>query len=68
MLICINPGYRSMRIENGYGIEKYLSPQETKEIIDKGFLPDYKKNNFFERTKAGLYAIILKLTEKHIQW
>lgn len=66
VLICINPFYRKIRIENGYGIEKYLTDHETKEIIDTVLLPQYKKGEFFKGTIACLNAIISKLTEKNI--
>jgi uncharacterized protein len=64
ILVCISPGYRKIRIENGYGIEKYLSDKETKDIIDFTFVPQFKNGAFFEGTKAGINAVILKLTDK----
>ena len=39
ILIGISRGLRKMRIENGYGIEKILSDQETQDVIDKYFIP-----------------------------
>ncbi len=66
ILICIIPGYRMIRIENGYGIENYLTDEETKKIIDTVFLPQYKKGNFFAGTNTGLNSIISKLIEKNI--
>jgi uncharacterized membrane protein YgcG len=36
-----------MRVENGYGITKYLSDGETKEIINTVFIPHFKENKFF---------------------
>ena len=67
ILICINPFYRKVRIENGYGIEKYLTDQETKEIIDTALIPEYKKGAFFKGTLNALNAIISKLIEKKIR-
>lgn len=54
-------GYRKMRIQNGYGIEKIMTDSETKEIIDIFFIPDFKEGNYFEGTLKGLNALIKKL-------
>lgn len=61
ILIVIAPGIRRMRVENGYGIEKYLSNEETKEIVDDVFIPHFKENQFFLGTKNGIIALIEKL-------
>ena len=61
ILIGISVGYRIMRIQNGYGIEKKLSDQETKEIIDNDFVPFFKEARFFEGTRNGLKALMKKL-------
>ena len=61
ILIALSRGYRKIRIENGYGIEKKMTDQETKEIIDADFIPHFRKANYFEGMIAGLYAIMNKL-------
>lgn len=61
VLIGISKGYRVMRIQNGYGITKVLSNQQTKEIIDKDFIPSFKKGKYFEGTMIGLKALMKKL-------
>jgi len=61
ILIGISMGYRIMRIQNGYGIVKILSNQETKEIIDKDFIPFFKEAKYFEGTLNGLKALMKKL-------
>jgi uncharacterized protein len=61
IVICLSPGYRKIRINNGNGIEKLLSDEETKNIIEFYFLPAYKRAHFFEGTVEGLNAIIEKL-------
>jgi uncharacterized protein len=61
ILIGISKGYRRIRIQNGAGIVKILSNQETKEIIDKSFLPFFKDGKYFEGTVNGLQALINKL-------
>ena len=64
IVIGISRGYRRMRISNGYGIEKYLSDAETKEIIDKVFIPSYKNAEYYSGTFQGLQALIQKLDQK----
>lgn len=61
--IGISAGYRRIRIQNGYGIEKILSDNETKQIIDTAFIPSYKKANYFEGTYNGL-GVLMALLEK----
>jgi uncharacterized protein len=59
--IGISKGYRTMRIQNGYGIEKILSDSETKNIVDSVFIPSFKKGEYFEGIINGLKAIMTKL-------
>jgi uncharacterized protein len=61
IVIGICPGYRVLRISNGYGIEPKLSDTETKAIIDEQIRPEYAKGNYFEGTRKGLQAIINKV-------
>lgn len=61
ILIAISKDYRKIRIHNGIGIEKILSNQETKDIIENFFIPEFKKNNYYSGTLNGLLALINKL-------
>lgn len=63
ILIVIAPDIHRMRVENGYGIEKYLSDEETKEIIDTAFIPHFKESEFFLGTTQGILALVKKLQE-----
>lgn len=63
ILIVIVSDLRRLRIQNGYGIEDFLSNKETKEIIDYGFVPYFRKGEFYSGTKNGILAIIKKLDE-----
>jgi len=62
--ICISKGYRRMRICNGYGIEKILSDDETKDIVDNDFIPSFKAGDYYKGTLLGLAAIMAKLDAK----
>jgi uncharacterized protein len=61
ILIGISTGLRTIRIENGYGIEAKLNDAETKKIIDDIILPEFKNGNYFEGTKRGLLALMQKV-------
>lgn len=65
ILVLIAPPMRRMRVENGYGIEKYLSNEETKEIVDTVFIPHFKEGQFFEGAKNGIMALIQKLQQNN---
>ncbi|MFT3981561.1 MAG: TPM domain-containing protein [Ferruginibacter sp.] len=61
VVIGISPSLRKMRIENGYGIQKILSDQQTKQLIDSVFIPSFREGAYFEGTKNGLLALIEKI-------
>lgn len=61
ILIVIAPDIRKVRIENGYGIEKVISDEETKEVIDKAMVPHFKEGRYFEGTKAAIIAMMNQL-------
>jgi uncharacterized protein len=58
VLIGISTAYRRIRIQNGFGIEKVITNDQTKEIIDNVIVPYYKKDEYFNGTKAGLISLI----------
>lgn len=61
ILIVIAPDLQRIRIENGYGIEDFLSNKETKDIISYGFVPYFRKSEFYRGTRNGILAIIKNL-------
>ena len=61
ILIGISTGLRTIRIQNGYGIEAKLTDAETKKIIDDIILPEFKNGKYFEGTKSGLIALMQKV-------
>lgn len=64
IVIGISKGYRKMRIQNGYGIEKVITDAETKVIVDTAFLPYFKEANYFKGTFNGLTVLMARLLEK----
>ena len=57
VLIGISKGYRKMRIQNGYGIEKLITDNQTKQIIDQTFIPSFKADAYFKGVFDGIQEI-----------
>ena len=64
ILICISTGHRRIRISNGYGIEQMLTDEETNSLLNRYFLPKFKRTQFYQGTYDGLIALIKKLRDK----
>ena len=64
ILIGISKGYRKIRIQNGNGIEKIITDEETKKIIENYFIPEFKKGKYYQGTLNGLCEIISLLKYK----
>lgn len=64
ILIGISKSHRRIRIQNGYGIEKVLSDDETKKIIDGYFIPEYRATNYYQGTLNGLNELMRVLKDK----
>lgn len=58
ILIGISKGHRSIWIANGIGIVKIMSDSETKMVIDKKIIPNFKKGEFYNGTFIGILEII----------
>lgn len=64
ILIGLSKGYRKIRIELGNGITKIFSEQETKEIIDQDFIPEFKKENYYQGMLNGITKLMAVLRTK----
>ena len=64
ILIAISIGYRQIRIQNGDGISSILSDDETAKIIRNQIIPYFKKEDYFEGTKAGILKLIELLRKR----
>ena len=62
VVIALSKGYRQIRIQNGLGIEKYLTDERTKFIIDNDMIPHYKRGNYYKGTRRGLKALMKQIT------
>jgi uncharacterized protein len=63
ILIAISKGYRKIRIRNGLGIEKRMTNEETKKIIDQNFIPSFKRGGYYQGMINGLNAILVLLKQ-----
>ena len=61
IVIGICPGYRTIRISNGFGIEEKLTDSETKKIIDNIIVPEFKKGDYLQGIRKALLEIINEL-------
>lgn len=61
ILIGISSVLRTVRIQNGLGIEKIVSNEATKAIIDEKMIPLFKSNQYFEGTRMGINEMYAKL-------
>ena len=61
IVIGISTELRRIRISNGYGIESKISDTDTKTIIDKVIIPEFRQANYFVGIKNGLLALMDKL-------
>ena len=64
ILIAISKDYRFMRIQNGNGIKKIITDDETKQVINNYFIPEFKIGNYFEGTLNGLQGLIRLIKTK----
>lgn len=64
ILLAVCPGYRFVRIENGYGIEKWLTNEETKRIIDTAILPYLKEGKYYDGILNGVNTLTTTLDRK----
>lgn len=66
MLIGIAKGWEQMYIQNAEGIEKVLTDEQTQQIVDTVFLPNYAKNEFYKGTYDGLQVIMKHLRQNNV--
>jgi uncharacterized protein len=64
ILIAISKGHKSIRINNGLGIENVLTDAQTKTILNETIIPKLKNGNFFEGTFDGINRIMEHLNNR----
>ncbi|RYD76032.1 MAG: TPM domain-containing protein [Sphingobacteriales bacterium] len=61
IVIGIAPGLKKIRIQNGNGIVKMLTDDETKKILDSTILPSFKNAQYFDGLTKGIQSIFKEL-------
>jgi uncharacterized protein len=56
ILIGISKEHRTIRIQNGLGIEKLITDNQTKQIIDQTIIPNFKADNFYKGVFDGIVS------------
>lgn len=64
MVICISKDYKRLCVTTDFGIDKYMNASEKTKIINKYFLPLYRKNDYYHGTINGLNALLEKISKK----
>lgn len=58
ILVCLAPNERQVRIELGIGMNRYISNEDAKEIIDTKMTPFFRIRNFPEGLERGLERLM----------
>lgn len=58
ILMSMEEGNRKIAIQNGYGLEEYITDGLTKRIIEQVILPDFKQGNYYSGLDNGTTAIM----------
>jgi uncharacterized membrane protein YgcG len=58
ILVCLAPDDRQVRIELGSGINRYISTEDAKEIIDTEMTPFFRVRKFAEGLERGLEKLM----------
>lgn len=61
ILIGISKDHRTIRIQSGLGIEKLITDNQTKQIIDQTIIPNFKADNFYKGVFDGIQEIKMLL-------
>lgn len=61
ILIGVSSTLRKIRIQNGIGIERQLSDEQTKRIIEGYFTPKFREGDYFEGFRIGIISILTHL-------
>lgn len=58
ILMSMEEGNRKIAIQNGYGLEEYITDGITKRIIEQIIIPEFKQNNYYAGLNNGTTAIM----------
>lgn len=58
ILIAVSKGHRTIRIQNGSGVQDELSDSDTKRIIDEVIIPRFKQDQYYLGVFEGILEIV----------
>jgi uncharacterized protein len=61
VLLVVAPNEHKVRIEVGRGLERILTNEIAKEIIDKNILPSFREGDYAGGIRDGVNAVLLVL-------
>ncbi|MBV7441569.1 TPM domain-containing protein [Weeksellaceae bacterium TAE3-ERU29] len=67
LIILLSVDDRKVSIQNGYGLEEYMTDAMSRRIIANYMIPYFKKGNYYEGLQQGLTAIMNVLDGKFVE-
>lgn len=67
LVILMSSGDRKIAIQNGYGLEEYMTDARSRKVIDNFIVPYFKQGQFYEGFDHGLDAIFRVLEGKFVE-
>lgn len=67
LIILLSVEDRRISIQNGYGLEQYMTDVKTRRIIDNYITPEFKKGNFYQGLDKGTDIIFRVLEGKFVE-
>lgn len=67
LLILMAVKDRKIAVQNGYGLEEYLTDARSQQVIDYVIIPNFKQQNYYKGLDEGVDAVISILEGKFVE-
>ena len=67
LVILMSSGDRKIAIQNGYGLEEYMTDARSKQVIDHFIIPYFRQTQYYEGFDHGIDAIFRVLEGKFVE-
>ncbi|MDO5656049.1 MAG: TPM domain-containing protein [Flavobacteriaceae bacterium] len=67
LVMLMSSGDRKIAIQNGYGLEEYMTDAQSKQVIDHFIIPYFRQTQYYEGFDHGLDAIFRVLDGKFVE-
>lgn len=67
MMILMSSGDRKIAIQNGYGLEEFMTDARSRQVISNIIIPEFKKGDYYKGFDKGLDAIFDILDGKFVE-